>query len=58
VDYVCLKRWGIVLIAFCIYFVWWLDDFVLVVSRKSDGSVEYREERMSEIKKNPYWKYT
>ena len=58
VDDVCLKLWGIVLIAFCIYFVWWLDDFVLVVSRKSDGSVEYREERMSEIKKNPYWKYT
>ena len=58
VDDVCLKLWGIVLIAFCIYFVWWLDDFVLVVSRKSDGSVEFREERMSEIKKNPYWKYT
>ena len=55
---VCLKLWAIVLIAFCIYFVWWLDDFVLVVSRKSDGSVEFREERMSEIKKNPYWKYT
>lgn len=57
-DDVCLKLWAIVLIAFCIYFVWWLDDFVLVVSRKSDGSVEFREERMSEIKKNPYWKYT
>ena len=58
VDDVCLKLWGIVLIAFCIYFVWWLNDFVLVVSRKSDGSVEFREERMSETKKNPYWKYT
>ena len=56
VDDVCLKLWGIVLIAFCIYFVWWLDDFVLVVSRKSDGSVEYREERMSEIKKSIFYK--
>jgi hypothetical protein len=56
VDDVCLKLWGIVLIAFCIYFVWWLDDFVLVVSRKSDGSVEYREERMSELKKSIFYK--
>ena len=56
VDDVCLKLWGIVLIAFCIYFVWWLDDFVLVVTEHSDGSVEYREERMSELKKSIFYK--
>ena len=56
VDDVCLKLWGIVLIAFCIYFVWWNDDFVLVVTEHSDGSVEYREERMSELKKSIFYK--
>jgi hypothetical protein len=56
VDDVCLKLWGIVLIAFCIYYVWWNDDFVLVVTEHSDGSVEYREERMSELKKSIFYK--
>lgn len=56
VDDVCLKLWGIVLIAFCIYFVWWNDDFVLVVTEHSDGSVEYREERMSKLKKSIFYK--
>ena len=43
----CFVVWGIVLIAFCIYLVWWLDDFVLVIRYRSDGSVEITEERRS-----------
>ena len=43
----CFGVWGIVLIAFCIYLVWWFNDFVLVIRHRSDGSVEITEERQS-----------
>lgn len=43
----CFVFWGIVLIAFCIYLVWWLNGFVLVIRHRSDGSVEIIEERQS-----------
>ena len=43
----CFGVWGIVLIAFCIHLAWWLDDFVLVIRHRSDGSVEITEERQS-----------
>ena len=43
----CFGVWGIVLIAFCIYLVWWLNGFVLVIRHRSDGSVEITEERQS-----------
>lgn len=47
VQDMCFGVWGIVLIAFCIYLVWWLNDFVLVIRHRSDGSVEITEERQS-----------
>ena len=47
VQDLCFGVWGIVLIAFCIYLVWWLNDFVLVIRHRSDGSVEITEERQS-----------
>lgn len=47
VHNVCFGVLGIVLIAFCIYLVWWLNDFVLVIRHRSDGSVEITEERQS-----------
>jgi hypothetical protein len=57
-DDLCLKLWGIALIYWCLYYVWRNYDFTLVVTHHSDGSVEYSNERMRDIKKNPYWKYT
>ena len=47
VQDMCFWVLGIVLIAFCFYFVWWLNDFVLVIRHRSDGSVEITEERQS-----------
>lgn len=47
ISTVCLSLWAIVLIAFCIYLVWWLNDFILVIRHRSDGSVEVNEERKS-----------
>lgn len=47
ISSVCLSLWAIVLIAFCIYLVWWLNDFILVIRHRSDGSVEVNEERKS-----------
>lgn len=47
VQDMCFGVWGIVLIAFCIYLVWWLNGFVLVIRHRSDGSVEITEERES-----------
>ncbi len=47
VDNVCLTLWAIVLIAFCIYLVWWLNDFILVIKHRSDRGVEISEERKS-----------
>ena len=47
VQDMCFGGWGIVLIAFCFYLVWWLNDFVLVIRHRSDGSVEITEERLS-----------
>lgn len=44
ISTVCLSLWAIVLIAFCIYLVWWLNDFILVIRHRSDGSVEVNEE--------------
>ena len=55
---VCLKLWGIALIYWCLYYVWRNYDLVVVVNRRADGSVEYSNEHMRDIKKNPYWKYT
>ena len=47
IQEMCFWLWGIVLIAFCLYLVWWLNDFVLVIRHRSDGSVEITEERES-----------
>ena len=47
VQDMCFGVWGIVLIAFCSYLAWWLNDFVLVIRHRSDGSVEITEERES-----------
>lgn len=47
VQEMCFWLWGIVLIAFCIYLVRWLNGFVLVIRHRSDGSVEITEERES-----------
>jgi hypothetical protein len=47
VQDMCFGVWGIVLIAFCFYLAWWLNDFVLVIRHRSDGSVEITEERQS-----------
>lgn len=47
VQDMCFCLWGIVLIAFCIYLVRWLNGFVLVIRHRSDGSVEITEERES-----------
>ncbi|MBO5134663.1 MAG: hypothetical protein J6C15_05885 [Bacteroidaceae bacterium] len=47
VQEMCFWLWGIVLIAFCLYLVWWLNGFVLVIRHRSDGSVEITEERES-----------
>lgn len=47
ISTVSLSLWAIVLIAFCIYLVWWLNDFILVIRHRSDGSVEVNEERKS-----------
>ena len=47
ISTVCLSLWAIVLIAFCIFLVWWLNDFILVISHRSDGNVEVNEERKS-----------
>jgi hypothetical protein len=47
IQNVCFWVLGIVLIAFCIYLVWWLNDFVLVIRHRSDGSVDITEERQS-----------
>ena len=47
VQDMCFGVWGIVLIAFCFYRVWWLNDFVLVIRHRSDGSVEITEEHES-----------
>lgn len=47
ISTVCLSLWAIVLIAFCIYLVWWLNDFIIVIRHRSDGSVEVNEERKS-----------
>lgn len=43
----CFGVWGIILIAFCFYLVWWLNGFVLVIRHRSDGSVDITEERES-----------
>lgn len=47
VQEMCFWFWGIVLIAFCLYLVRWLNGFVLVIRHRSDGSVEITEERES-----------
>jgi hypothetical protein len=47
ISTVCLSLWAIVLIAFCIYLVRWLNDFILVIRHRSDGSLEVNEERKS-----------
>ena len=47
VQDLCFGVWGVVLIAFCIYLVWWLNDFVLVIRHRSNGSVEITEEHES-----------
>ena len=56
VDEVCLTLWAIVLIAFCIYLVWWFDDWALVVTTHSDGSKEYSHERKSKLKNSIFYK--
>lgn len=47
VQDMCFWLWAIILIAFCSNLVWWLNDFVLVIRHRSDGSVEITEERES-----------
>ena len=55
VEKVCLSLWAIALIYWCLRFVWWLDDWTLVVTTHSDGSKEYSHERKRKLKKDIFY---
>lgn len=50
-NHVCFTLWGIALIYWCLYYVWKNYDFAVVVTHRADGSVEFSNEHMRDIKK-------